>query len=119
MTLFDDTSRNVDIDLDDSIHEEEEKVVRCKNCEHEVTKASNAIEPHEHTFRNPFGYSFHILCYSDAPGTMNVGDPSLVATWFPDHAWSFAVCQQCKGHIGWWWTGPSKFVGLIAARVIR
>ncbi|MBS1957826.1 MAG: hypothetical protein JST89_26860 [Cyanobacteria bacterium SZAS-4] len=117
--MFDDTSKNVDVNLEDSTHDEEEKIVRCKECDHELTKASFAIEPHEHTFRNPLGLSFHILCYSDAPGTVNIGEPTTVATWFPEHAWSFAACQQCNMHVGWWYTGPTKFAALIATRVIR
>lgn len=40
---------------------ESQKSVRCKSCGHEITDPAWAIEPHEHTFRNPGGYSFHVL----------------------------------------------------------
>jgi hypothetical protein len=98
---------------------ETQKIVRCRNCEHEVTRPEWAIKPHEHTFRNPQGYSFHVLCYSDAPGAADVGEPIDQDTWFPGYAWSFAICMQCQQHLGWWYGGKDRFAGLIATRLIR
>jgi hypothetical protein len=98
---------------------QEQKSILCKNCTHVITSPALAVQPHEHTFRNPVGYSFHVLCFSDAPGADDAGSPTLAATWFPDYAWSFAVCQQCRQHIGWWWSGRDRFIGLIAQRLIR
>lgn len=106
-------------ELNELTDEVSEEVVRCKNCNHEITKARYAIEPHEHTFRNPAGFSFHVLCYSDAPGAGNVGTPTTKDSWFEDHAWSFALCNGCNTHVGWWYRGKSSFVGLIATRLIR
>jgi len=99
--------------------EEPEKTIRCKFCDHDITRPSLAVEPHEHTFRNPAGLSFHILCYSDAPGALNNGVPTLEHTWFSEYAWSYAICQNCQSHLGWWFTGADTFVGLIATRLIR
>lgn len=114
-------SSGASVELTNSTEEEEqiEKVVRCRQCDNEVTKPGFAIKPHEHTFRNPAGYSFHILCYSDAPGALDLGASTDEATWFPKHAWSFAECGQCRNHLGWWYVGPTRFVGLIATRVKR
>jgi hypothetical protein len=98
---------------------EEQRVVRCKACLHEITTPARAIQPHEHTFRNPAGYSFHLLRYGDAPGAADAGDATAEASWFPGHAWSFAICKQCHQHLGWWYTGDTRFVGLIATRVLR
>jgi hypothetical protein len=117
--MLEDTGIKIEIDVDQVDELEPERTVRCKSCEHEITKPSLAIEPHEHTFRNPFGISYHIACYSDAPGAIDLGTPSMVATWFPKYAWSFAQCGQCKSHIGWWFQGPDKFVGLIVSMLIR
>jgi len=96
-----------------------DKNIRCRQCQHEITKASLAIQPHEHTFRNPGGYSFHVLCYSTAPGASDIGERTDEASWFPGHAWSFAVCQQCNNHLGWWYHGKNTFIGLIATRLLR
>jgi len=114
-----DASKNIEIEFDDEEEILPEKTVRCKNCEHEITKPSLAIEPHEHTFRNPFGISFHIACYSDAPGAMDLGTPTTEATWFPNYAWSMALCGQCKSHLGWWFHGADRFAGLIVPRLLR
>lgn len=97
----------------------EDKTVRCKSCEHDITKPSLAIQPHEHTFRNPAGFSFHLVCYSDAPGAADVGIPTAEYTWFAGYSWSFAICLKCQDHLGWWYSGADRFVGLIATRLIR
>ena len=107
------------IELEEKTEAETQKTVRCKNCGHIVTSPSLAIEPHEHTFRNPAGYSYHVLCYSDAPGTAEVGEPTSEACWFPGYAWTFALCQQCQTHLGWWYSGKDSFAGLIATRLLR
>jgi len=109
----------ISIELEEDTSIETKKTVRCKNCQFEITSPSFAIEPHEHTFRNPAGYSFHVLCYSQAPGAANVGDQTTDASWFPDYAWTFAVCVQCQNHLGWWYYGKDRFAGLIATRLIR
>ncbi len=112
-------SNSISIELDEESTEEREQSVLCKNCGNAVTEPSFAIEPHEHTFRNPAGYSFHVLCYSDAPGALPAGDPSSEASWFSGHVWTFAICTQCRNHLGWWYNGRSRFAGLIATRLIR
>lgn len=106
-------------DVDESTDFETQKSVRCKSCDHVITSPSLAVEPHEHTFRNPQGYSFHVLCYSDAPGAADVGDSTTEASWFPEYAWTFAICMQCHNHLGWWYKGPDRFAGLIATRLKR
>jgi hypothetical protein len=111
--------KGIAIELEDKTESHTQKSVRCKNCEHEITSPDFAIQPHEHTFRNPSGYSFHVLCYSDAPGAADAGDPTSEASWFPKYAWSFAICKECLNHLGWWYTGPDRFAGLIATRLIR
>ena len=111
--------KRVSIEFAEKSEIESEKTIRCKNCEHEVTTPELAVEPHEHTFRNPAGYSFHVLRYSDAPGAADAGEPTTADCWFPGYAWSFAICQQCQTHLGWWYSGPDRFAGLIATRLMR
>ena len=108
-----------DSDIDTDEETEAQKGVRCRNCGHTVTSPALAVEPHEHTFRNPAGYSFHVLCYSDAEGALNSGEPTTEASWFAGYAWTYAMCLQCKNHLGWWYSGKDSFVGLIATRLIR
>jgi hypothetical protein len=112
-------SKSIAIELEEKSEVKTQKTVRCRNCEHAVTSPSFAIEPHEHTFRNPAGFSFHVLCYSDAPGAADAGEPTTLACWFPGYAWTYAICKQCHGHLGWWYSGRDRFAGLIATRLIR
>lgn len=112
-------SIELDKATDESADVEEKKTIRCRSCEHDVTSPEWATQPHEHTFRNPAGYSFHVLCFSDAPGAADVGEATTEACWFPGYAWTFAICQQCHNHLGWWYTGKDRFAGLIATRLIR
>lgn len=101
-----------------------EQPVCCGTCRHQVTTRRQAIEQsgaHEHTFRNPAGYSFHVLCYAEAAGCSLEGVPTTQASWFPGYAWCFATCSACGGHLGWHFSGAGKdpFFGLIATRLIR
>lgn len=98
------------------------KQVLCAGCQHPVTSPGQAIDmggAHEHTFRNPAAYSFHVLCYAEAPGAIVVGDPTPEASWFGGYAWSFALCGRCQQHLGWRYVGPRTFFGLIATRLLR
>lgn len=100
-----------------------DRVVRCRACGHAITRPGAALEvegAHEHTFRNPAGYSFHVLCYREAPGCLCVGTATTQDTWFPGYAWSFALCEECHEHLGWRYARASEaFFGLIATRLLR
>lgn len=102
-------------------HTEPDDTVRCRACGHDVTRRRLAIEvsgAHDHTFRNPAGYSFHVVCFSDAPGCRADGIPTSEHTWFAGFEWNYAVCGNCTGHLGWWFIGGDRsFVGLIVTRV--
>jgi hypothetical protein len=113
------TSIELEEKTDETTDVQKQKTVRCKNCGHEVTKPTLAIQPHEHSFRNPAGYSFHVLRYSDAPGAADVGEATNEVSWFPGYDWTFAICNQCHSHLGWWYHGKDRFAGLIATRLIR
>jgi hypothetical protein len=73
----------------------------------------------EFSFLNPQGIRFHILTFSRTLGCEQKGAPSLEHTWFPGHAWSYCVCDRCGVHLGWQYTGPSEFAGLIRDRIVR
>ena len=112
-------SKQASVELEETTDVQPQKSVLCKNCGHVITSPSLAVQPHEHTFRNPAGYSFHVVCYSDAPGAADLGEPTTEASWFPGYAWTFALCKQCQNHLGWWYRGKDTFAGLIATRLIR
>lgn len=118
---MDDTNEIISTQIDAAEDErvDPERTVRCRNCDHEITNPKLSIQPHEHTFTNPIGIVFHIACYSDAPGALDLGTPTLVATWFPGYAWSMAICANCHSHLGWWFHGSEIFAGLITSTLIR
>lgn len=73
----------------------------------------------EFTFSNPAGIRFDILIFSRTLGGRPSGVPTFEHTWFPGHAWSYCVCDRCGLHLGWFYVGPSEFVGLIRDRIVR
>jgi hypothetical protein len=73
----------------------------------------------EFSFRNPEGIRFNILTFSRTLGCREAGLPTLDHTWFPAHAWSFCLCARCGMHLGWYYAGPARFVGLIQDRIFR
>lgn len=105
--------------------EELARAIHCAECSHLITSpkyATSVDGGQERTFRNPAGYSFHVLCFSQADGCVVKGSPSTADSWFRDTAWAFAFCQQCGQHLGWHYTrlqGAHPFFGLIATRLTR
>ncbi|WP_320169445.1 cereblon family protein [Maridesulfovibrio sp.] len=93
------------------------KKIVCRNCGLTITDPTSGIEVegrHEHSFFNPHGYLFEILCFSNAPGCMTTGYPSSEFTWFAGHTWQVAICALCGSHLGWKFSsGSSAFHGLI------
>ncbi|MBI4658353.1 MAG: hypothetical protein HY735_05835 [Verrucomicrobia bacterium] len=73
----------------------------------------------EFTFKNPEGVRFDILTFSRTIGCRQAGEPTLEHTWFPSHTWSYCICDRCRMHLGWYYTGPSEFAGLIRDRIVR
>jgi hypothetical protein len=73
----------------------------------------------EFTFSNPEGIRFGIITFSQTMGCRETGVPTLDHTWFPEHAWSFCQCDRCQMHLGWFYSGPHDFVGLIRNRLVR
>ncbi len=73
----------------------------------------------EFTFKNPEGTKFHILTFSRAIGCKQIGVPTEQYTWFAGHAWCYCICNRCRMQLGWHYTGPTEFVGLIRDRIVR
>lgn len=98
-----------------------ERRLLCRKCGHAITSRGRAIVSdgsHVHVFTNPAGLTFRIGCFSDAPGCLLAGEPTTEFTWFPGHAWSFALCAGCGAHLGWYYdSGSGGFFGLILANL--
>jgi hypothetical protein len=74
---------------------------------------------HRHSFVNPAGVTFEIGCFREAPGCMVEGEPTTELTWFAGFAWSYALCANCRAHLGWCYEGEgARFFGLILARLV-
>jgi hypothetical protein len=102
---------------------EDERWVRCAACGASLApeKARIAIDgAHEHTFMNPAGIRFVVMCFASAPGCAPEGERSTVWTWFPGHAWQIEHCRSCGAHVGWSFhavAGGRAFWGLVADRL--
>ncbi len=94
----------------------------CVVCGHPITAKREGIAvsgSHEHIFRNPAGYEFRIGCFRSAPGCMHVGEYTDEHSWFPEYRWCFAVCSNCRIHMGWPYRAQdgTVFYGLILDRL--
>ena len=95
--------------------------IRCAACRSVVTEGGLAAHrggAHQHTFRNPAGYSWTVRCFRDAAGCGSEGTLTGEATWFAGYEWCYAVCKACSRHLGWWFVGTGPpFVALISSRI--
>ena len=100
---------------------EPQKPICCKNCGQVVARRSDkgaSVEGEEHTFRNPAGYSFHVLVFSRTQGCKDVGPSVSRDSWFPGYAWQITLCESCESHLGWFFRGKEgSFYGLIVTRL--
>jgi hypothetical protein len=73
----------------------------------------------EFAFTNPARIRFEVLTFARTLGCEEAAVPTLEDTWFPGHAWSYCLCDCCRMHLGWQYTGPSEFAALIRDRLVR
>ena len=96
--------------------------ILCRACRARITDASQRIEvagQHAHTFFNPAGIVFHVVCYASAPGCAPVGPATDEFSWFAGHRWQILVCAACAEHLGWQFLGASRFAALIDERIVE
>jgi hypothetical protein len=96
----------------------DERVVRCCVCEREVARLRDRVQVGDgelHTFVNPQGQVFELVCFARAEGAVAIGEPTLEFTWFPGHAWRYGRCRTCGVQLGWFYEGASSFWGLVHA----
>jgi len=93
----------------------------CAACTTRVAGEDAAIEvggAHRHRFVNPAGLEYEIACFRQA-SCLADGEPTLEFTWFPGFAWSYALCANCRAHLGWLYeSDATRFFGLILARLV-
>lgn len=95
----------------------DERAVRCAACGHALARERDRLPLDTSTFVNPEGIVHHIAAFRHAAGCAVAGDPTTYWTWFPGHAWQYAFCGKCAIHVGWAFSGPSRFFGLLSARI--
>ena len=97
------------------------KWIRCRNCFNKIALISDKININHtdtHIFENPSGIFFRIICFSEAPGSVNDSEYTYENTWFPGYLWSISLCRSSTKHLGWHYdSGSGKFYGLIADRL--
>ncbi len=104
-----------------SPNEEEKKAVFCKTCTHPISTARRVFSVNgssTHTFFNPAGIVFEIMCFSSAPGCLVQGDATDHFSWFAGHTWRLAFCANCFIHLGWFFEAADlSFFGLIVPKL--
>ncbi len=103
--------------------QDEERILRCRFCDKEITKAANRISRsgnHLHTFFNPAGIVYEIGCFSRAEGCSHYGPHSTDFAWFADHSWQIVHCSFCSEHLGWFFSSAAdSFYGLVVNRLVE
>lgn len=98
--------------------DDEDEAVVCAFCGHVVARLADRRHVdgrHTHSFRNPAGFRFVIVCFAEAAGCATVGPAIHEHTWFAGFAWRVAVCGACGEHLGWRFEGEGQmhFFGLV------
>ncbi|HEX5057593.1 MAG TPA: cereblon family protein [Gammaproteobacteria bacterium] len=98
--------------------------IRCAACLQTITSHRERFEiggASEHFHTNPQGLRFHIICYREARGCRNMGEPTGLHTWFPGYDWCYALCGNCHAHLGWYYSAANGggFYGLIKDRLLE
>lgn len=97
----------------------DQRGVRCRACGHVLARDGDRLVLETSTFVNPAGVVYQIAAFREAAGCALAGDPTTYWTWFPGHAWRYALCGNCGVHVGWAFSGPSRFFGLLAERIVE
>jgi hypothetical protein len=104
-----------------AVQNEEQKAVICRNCGQVITSVASVSSPEgsrTHTFFNPAGIVYEIICFSTAPGCLVQGPSSTEFCWFAGFTWRLAFCGNCLTHLGWFYESrDSSFFGLILKKL--
>jgi hypothetical protein len=122
-TTSDDKPENRTTEKDQS-REQEDKNIYCAICGFPLTTVNERFAMNgacEHTFTNPHGYVYTIICFRSAPGVLHAGEETEEFTWFKGYSWCYGLCRQCTSHLGWIYIAKNsnRFYGLIKERLSR
>jgi hypothetical protein len=95
--------------------------IYCRSCRNLLTCESQTIRvagQESYTCINPAGVKYNFRCFRDAPGCAVSGTATGEHSWFPGYKWQIAICGNCTGHLGWFFSGTGSFFGLIAVRLL-
>jgi hypothetical protein len=67
----------------------------------------------EHYKINPVGQAFRFRSFKQAEGCTYAGQPTAEHSWYTGYLWQFAHCGRCQTQLGWYFSGPEPFFGLI------
>ena len=102
---------------------EDDRAILCGACRAPIARSRDRIEvegAHVHTFVNPSVVPYRIACFSEAGGTVGVGEESTFWAWFKGCGWKVVVCAQCVAHVGWSFRSADRlFFGLIVDRIVE
>lgn len=116
-TSGDKLSSGVSVKSEKKFGLKEEHTIICRNCGNTITTSDSIVSVngnHRHTFINPAGMTFQIVCFSSADGCIVYGDPTLEHTWFEGFIWNYCICSRCHIHLGWFYRNDDDtFFGLI------
>jgi hypothetical protein len=101
----------------------DENYVLCRNCGNTITHPERIVSvngQYQHTFTNPAGVIYDIVCFSSASGCTVYGDPTMEHTWFHGFSWCYSLCSSCLVHLGWYYQNEDEtFFGLILERIVE
>ena len=114
----------VDIDADDELAASSRRSIVCARCRASITEDSARREVNgasRHTFANPAGVIYQIVCFGAARGALSHGPATEDYSWFPRWSWTVVYCASCLVHLGWRYerSGFEPFFGLIEERLIE
>ena len=98
------------------------RVITCRPCMKVLCDAGAKVAINgavTHTFANPAGLMYEIMCVHYAEGCRVDSVPSVVFTWFKGCNWAVLQCAGCHVHLGWRFRGAMSFDGLITQRIME
>lgn len=108
------------LDIPDDLDQRE--LLHCRSCRQAITAERFRIQvdgAHQHRFLNPSAQVYDVCCFQWAPGAVISGRPTTEFSWFADYLWQYALCEQCKTHLGWFYDdGSDAFFGLIPGSLV-
>lgn len=112
------------VEAETAVKERNEEVwYVCRSCQQRITRPSDRFAvhgSHTHTFANPSGIVFEIVCFAYASGFSFMGPPSTDFSWFTGHSWRITICAACLSHVGWFFSSGDSpgFFGFILDKLL-